>query len=143
MSILRVLVAANFVLFRNSVAALLRDCPGVQGIGERQVDSATTEWVREREPDVVIAEVEPEGSPAFDVFHQLADSAPQTRLIAVSAARDSQIVMSLFRAGVRGCLSGHEPAGELIDTIQAVAGGQVFLCSTASNALIAGCREHC
>jgi two-component system, NarL family, response regulator NreC len=135
MDSIRVLLASDFVLLRSGLRALLADCESVEVVGESAVDGQTAERVRELQPTLVILGVSSDDKNVFETIGKM--GAPTTQVVVVSPIQDPGFVMRLLRAGVHGYLSNQEAPAELVRAMDAVARGEVFLCPSASKALLA------
>lgn len=142
MNRIRVLLASDFVLLRAGLHALLQACANVEVIGECAAGPETIERVKETQPDILIVDVSPADRETFSAIKSLWKETSATRIIALSATADSEFVLQLLRAGVLGCLSEHEAMTELVSAVNAVALGEVFLCPSASGALLDKYRKQ-
>lgn len=136
---IRVFLISDFVLLRSGLRALLSGCVNVEVVGESAVEGETARLVREMHPNVVILGISKDGE---EVFGTIKDLTPATQVLTVSPIQDSNFVLRLLRAGVRGYLSKQEAPAELVRAMDAVARGEVFLCPSASTALLAEYRFH-
>jgi two-component system response regulator NreC len=135
---IRVLLVSDFVLLRSGLRALLADCENVEVVGESAVEGDTAVSVQKLQPSLVLLGI---SNGEEDVFKTIKDlRTPGTQIMAVSSIQDSDFVLRLLRAGVHGYLSNQEAPAELVRAMDAVARGEVFLCPSASKALLAEYR---
>jgi DNA-binding NarL/FixJ family response regulator len=135
---IRVFLLGDFVLLRSGLRALLADSANVEVIGESALEDDTAARVQDLQPSVVVFAVSKDEDDVFKTVKDL--GALATHIVAVSPNHDSDFVLSLLRAGVHGYLSNHEAPAELVRALDAVARGEVFLCPSASKALLAEYR---
>ena len=135
---IRVLLVSDFVLLRSGLRALLAGCENVEVVGESAAEGDTAVSVQELQPSLVLLGI---SNGEEDVFKTIKDLCnPGTQIMAVSPIQDSEFVLRLLRAGVHGYLSNQEAPAELVRAVDAVARGEVFLCPSASKALLAEYR---
>ena len=75
------------------------------------------------------------------LVRQLLATTPALHIVALDTA-NKRVVLHLLRNGVQEYISRRKLATKLARAIQAVAQGDVFLCPSASNALLDEYRKH-
>jgi DNA-binding NarL/FixJ family response regulator len=118
------------------------DCPTLECIGEGGFDGDALEGIAVAQPDVLIVDLDIHDQRIRTVLKRLVSKTPGTRIIALSATDDKRFVLRLLRYGVLGYISHAEATTELIRAIEAVARGDVFLCPSASVALLSEYRKR-
>ncbi|MGB8646313.1 MAG: response regulator transcription factor [Anaerolineae bacterium] len=136
---IRVLLVSNFTLLRAGLRSLLGNCDQLDVIGESTLETVSVEFVQQTGAQVVIVETGRDEEHACEVVRALAAQFP---VIALSTNPAADLVLCLLRAGVKGYLSHQEAADELVRAVQAVAQGEVFLCTSASKTLLTGYRQR-
>jgi two-component system, NarL family, response regulator DegU len=139
---IRVWLASSFILLRSGLRALLTDCPSLECIGESELDSDALARIVAAQPDVLILDVDAHTHTTNAILTQLTSKISATQVIALSATGDKQFVLHLLEHGVHGYISHAEATTELIRAIEAVAQGDVFLCPSASGALLSEYRKR-
>ena len=139
---IRVWLASSFILLRSGLRAVLMDCPTLECIGEGGLDGDALASIAAAQPDVLIVDLDLHDHWVRTVLKRLVDKTPDTRIIALSATGDKRFVLRLLRYGVLGYISHAEAPTELIRAIEAVARGDVFLCPSASVALLSEYRKR-
>ncbi len=138
---IRILLVSDFVLLRAGLGALLADLPNVEVVGECPCQEDVVGCVLETLPDIVLLGISRDEECLFKALAAMREGAAP-RIIAVSAIEERDFVLRLLRAGVQGYLSSQEATAELVRALDAVAQGEVFLCPSASKALLAGYRDQ-
>ncbi len=136
---INVYIVSNFALLRAGLVALFNGSSTVQVVGESELLPDTAEQVCASGADVAILEI---GGNEQAVFQAIRAMCPATRVIVVSRAQDHDLFLSLLRAGVNGCLSEREAPSDLARAVAAVAQGEVFLCTSASQTLLDSYRAQ-
>ena len=86
-------------------------------------------------PDVMVLDIVLGQESAMDVLELLAASVPQTAAVIYSGYPEQQFALPLIRLGARAYVDKAAPVAELVDAVQAVAGGATFF-SKAVQALL-------
>ncbi len=136
MSNIRVLVVSDSALLREGIQVLLSPCPEVEIVGETSAGDEAIEEARRLRPLVLILDVPKPNNTPLELLSRLRSAMPELKIIAVTYQHDEAAILRLLQMGVQGYLCGQEGAAELITAIQAVAGGDSFLCPAASGVLV-------
>ena len=135
-------MASSFILLRSGLRAVLMDCSTLECIGESALDADALSNIAAAQPDVLIVDLDVHDRGIKTVLKHLESKTPDTRVIALSATGDKRFILRLLRYGVLGYISHAEATAELISAIEAVARGDVFLCPSASVALLSEYRKR-
>lgn len=139
---IRVQVSSNFVLLRAGLASLLARSEHIECVGESGLGSEVTERACQVHPNVLVLDVPPDDSFTFKTIKDLKEKLPETEIIVLNEIEDRELALRLLRAGVKGYVSRRESLTELTRAVETVARGQVFLCPSASSALLNEYREQ-
>jgi DNA-binding NarL/FixJ family response regulator len=116
-----VVIVDDHHLFRAGVRAELDGLVDVLG------DAATVEdavrCIVEREPDVVLLDVQMPGGGGVEVIRQVAQRRPAQRFLALSVSDAAEDVIAIIRAGARGYVTKTISGPELADAVRRVAEG--------------------
>jgi DNA-binding NarL/FixJ family response regulator len=124
---IRVLVADDHPVFRNGLAALVRDTPrlelaGTAGDGSRAVELALAE-----RPDVALMDVRMPLLNGIEATSRIVDGSPGTRVLVLTMFDDDDLVFAALRAGARGYILKEAAEAEILHAIEAVAAGEAIL----------------
>ena len=121
MSTPSVVIVDDHHLFRAGVRAELDGLVDVLG------DAATVEdairCIVEKEPDVVLLDVQMPGGGGVEVIRQVAVKRPAQRFLALSVSDAAEDVIAIIRAGARGYVTKTISGAELADAVRRVAEG--------------------
>jgi two-component system response regulator NreC len=115
---------------------MLRKCSSLECIGTSDLGGDALKHIELARPDVLLLEIDAHDRRTTHILTRLASSIPTTHIIAHSPNASKRFVIRLLRAGVQGYLSDADLDTELIRAISIVMQGDVFLCPTASGALV-------
>lgn len=133
---MRVQVASDFVLLRAGLQALLSNSLNPELVSESAGGFAMVENARRVQPHILVVDIAQDDPHTFEMIDALKNQIPSIKIIALTENEDTGLAIRLLRAGVTGCLSRRESPVELAQAVETVARGEVFLCSSASDALL-------
>lgn len=124
---IRILIADDHRLFREGLARILNDTPGMSVVasatnGEEAVARAT-----ETRPDVILMDVNMPRLDGVEATRQLRGVHPQARVLMLTVAEDEDRLFAAIRAGARGYLLKSLGSDELVDAIRRVDEGEAVI----------------
>ena len=99
------------------------DCAGTLSSADELVDE-----VKRSKVDVVLLDRMMPGKPPLEAVRELAQSAPDCRVIVYSGYDDQETIYAALQAGVWGYVSKHSEPDQVLEAIRKVANGEV-VCS--------------
>jgi DNA-binding NarL/FixJ family response regulator len=135
----RVLLAEDQVLVRDSLKVLIDTTPGLATVGEAGTGAEAVLLARRRRPDVVLMDVRMPDMDGIEATRRIcADPAsPGVRVLILTTFDQDDYVYASLRAGASGFLVKHATASELLAAIRVVAAGEALLAPTVTRRLIA------
>jgi DNA-binding NarL/FixJ family response regulator len=122
----RVLIAAEIRLYREGLAAMLCQEPGIQVVGTAAGADDTVRALRALAADVVLVDLpSPENS---WLVRALAAAVPGTRMVALSVPDAERELLACAEAGVAGYVTRDASVEDVVAAVEAAARGEV-LCS--------------
>ena len=122
---IRVLVMSDHALTREALCLLIRGQPGIRIVGEAPNDPNGLAAAREK-PDVILIDLDSSRHDGFDFLSKITKKARGARLIVLTGAPPSE-VYPVVRLGVMGVVSKEKPASFLLQAIEQVNFGEVWL----------------
>lgn len=124
---IRVLLADDHKIVRDGLRALIERHDGMQVVAEAETGREALILARKHNPNVVIMDISMPDLNGIDATRQILEEVPGVKVIALSMHSDRQFVDGMLRAGVSGYLLKDCAADELIQCIQIVLSGRVWL----------------
>ena len=135
----RVVLADDHVVLRQGLKALL-ERQGIEVVGEASDGSAGVELVCELQPDVAVLDIAMPFLNGLEAAHQIAQACPETRVILLTAVAHDRYVVQALRDGVRGFVVKTQAAEDLVQAIDAVCRGGIYVSPGVSHVVIDACR---
>jgi two-component system, NarL family, response regulator LiaR len=115
----RILLADDHQVVRESLAKLLQEQPDIQVVGEAGDGDSAVELVRQLKPDVVLMDLELPTISGFEATRRIVSENPSIRVIGLSAYESVEFADALRKVGAVNYLNKSEPAEHLIAAIRA------------------------
>jgi DNA-binding NarL/FixJ family response regulator len=127
MSLVRVLIADDFDLWKGFVIARLQERSDLQIVGFAADGLQAVKKAEELQPDLVLLDMMLPKLNGIEAARQIRQVAPRARILFVSAESDSELVRIAFRVGGSGYVSKMEAAAGLLAGVEAVLRGERFV----------------
>ena len=132
---IRVLLADNHVIVRQGLKSYL-ERGGIQVIGEASDGQESVAFATKLQPDVAILDI---GMPilnGIDAAREIKQALPKTKAVLLTRHDEDQYVTAALRAGIRGYILKTQAATDLVNAIQQVCRGEIYLSPGISRALV-------
>ncbi|MCF7976755.1 MAG: response regulator transcription factor [Chromatiaceae bacterium] len=124
---LNLLLCDDHSLFREGLAALLRQHPGWRILAEAANGEEAVRLAAELKPDVVVLDVAMPGMNGIDAAAAIRNETPQTRIVALSMYADNHYLQRMLKAGANAYVLKNEASAELVEAIETVMAGGQFI----------------
>jgi len=139
---IRILLVDDHAVVRQGFKMILAAQSDMEIVGEAGNGREAVELAGALQPDVIVMDVAMPELNGIEATRRLGDSAPRTRVLALSMHKDSVYVREILRAGARGYLLKDSLAGDLVAAVRAVARGEGYLSPGVSDAVLNDYRRH-
>lgn len=124
---IRVLIADDHSLFREGLARVLNEAPGISVVASVSNGLEALSRAAEFKPDVILMDVNMPKMGGVEATGHLRKIHPQAAVIMLTVSEEEQDLYAAIRAGARGYLLKSSNATELIDGIQRVHANEAIL----------------
>ncbi len=139
---MRVLLADDQRLVRESLATLLRLLGGIELVASASDGEDAISLALTHEPDVVLMDLRMPRLDGIEATRQLRERMPAVRVIALTTFADDESVLGALRAGARGYLTKDAGADDIQAAILAVAAGEATLDPAVQGHVVAALAER-
>lgn len=142
MNKIRVLLVDDHAILREGIRSMLADHDEIQVVGEAQDGLEALARVGELRPDVALMDFAMAKMNGLEATRLICQKYPRTRVLVLSQYEERQYVLPLLQAGAAGYLLKRALGSDLINALQTVARGEVYLDSNVSSILIEELRHR-
>jgi DNA-binding NarL/FixJ family response regulator len=120
---IRVLIVDDHELLRAGLRSRLEHEPGIAVVGEADTAERAVLMARKLQPDLILLDLLLPRKSGADVIPELAEVAPDAKVLMVSSQAVPSAVRSALTAGAAGYIPKRSSDGELVAAIRLVADG--------------------
>ena len=121
-----VLIADDHAIVKEGLVSLLKehnfDVVGAVGDGHLLLEEA-----KRLRPDVIVTDISMPGLSGLDVLNRLSSERLNSKIIVLTMHNDAELATQAIRAGASGFLLKHSAGEELLNAIEQVLQGRVYL----------------
>jgi two-component system response regulator NreC len=132
---IRVLLADDHALVRQGLRTLL-EREGYQVVGESSDGNGAVRLAATVNPDIAILDISMPLLNGVDAGRELKRISPNIKVILLTRHDEPQYVTEALRAGVKGYILKSQAATDLVDAIQQVSRGRIYLSPNISRAVV-------
>ena len=122
----RVLIADDHTLVRESLAGLLQGDAGIVVVAQAADGLETVEKALATRPDVVITDLSMPRLGGLEVVRRLREALPDTRVLVLTMHKEDEYVLQAVRAGASGYLVKDSAASELLAAVRSLHAGRGY-----------------
>jgi DNA-binding NarL/FixJ family response regulator len=122
-----IVVADDHPLFRQGVVHSLNSHEGFSVVGEAGTGEEAVVLVLETSPDILLLDIAMPGRGGIATIEHVAKSSPMTQVLMLTVSEDPDDLMAALKSGARGYVLKGVPAQGLVEAVQAVTDGEVFV----------------
>jgi DNA-binding NarL/FixJ family response regulator len=123
----RVLLADEFTLVREGLAALCRALPGFEVVSQVGTGQATVQEILRLAPDVALIDIGLSDLAASEVIRRVREQGSRTRCALISSRRDRKTVLESLRSGACGYLLKSSSATQLGEALNQLMQGGIYV----------------
>lgn len=137
MSDIRVLLADDQRLVRESLATMLRLLGGIELVATASDGEEACALVAEHQPEIVLMDLRMPRMDGIEAIRRLRETHPDVQAIALTTFADDESVLGALRAGARGYITKDSSADDIRAAIITVASGEAALDPSVQHHVVA------
>ena len=138
MATLRVLIADDYAAIRAALTRALQSQPDIEVVGEASDGYAAVRLVAKLQPDIVLMDVNMPGLDGIEATRRIVQKSPAIKVIGLSVHCFEFYARQMLEAGAHAYVLKDGDIDELIEVIEAVCRGQMYV----SPAVVGGGDGH-
>jgi two-component system response regulator NreC len=131
-----ILIADDHGILRAGLRALLNEETDYEVVGEAASSDEAFHAALELKPDFVLMDLSMPGVGGIELTRQLKERLPATRVIILTVHEDATLLREAMRAGAAGYVVKRAVESELIDAIETVRRGDLYVHPSMTRALL-------
>ena len=135
MNKISIMIVDDHTLIRETWSFLLGRNEGFDVIAEVGDGQRAIEIARDKRPNIVLLDINMSPLNGFDIIKMIRKLSPGSKVIAVSMHSQPAYAKKMLRLGARGYVTKNSPRQEMLDAIQEVYDGQLYICQEVKNIL--------
>ena len=124
---MKILLLDKREIFREGLARVLNDQPGMRVVGTCASVSECIEKARQLQPDVTIIDTELEEQGAIRTTSQLHELMPDTGVLILTHSESERDLLGTIKAGARGYITKDSSLSDLVKAINIIADGGILI----------------
>lgn len=124
---IRIVLAEDHELVRAGIASLLEGESVIEIVAEAGDGKQACELIAKHQPEVAVLDVRMPGLSGLEAIERIVRDFPEVRVVMLSVHDEEEYVLQAMRAGAKGYVLKDATPQELVQAIECVARGQVYL----------------
>jgi DNA-binding NarL/FixJ family response regulator len=112
---------------REILKVILSPLENIRLVGVATNGEEIIQLAGEISPDLILLDINMAPVNGFEAARKILKQNPSIRIIALSLHRDASYCRNMLRLGVKGYVTKSSPYGDIIDAINTVAAGGIFI----------------
>lgn len=138
----RLLIIDDHPILRAGIVAVVEASDGWEVCAEADTGAAGIQLARELQPDLILLDIELPDCDGLHLLHTLIQTLPNMFILVLSMHPELKYAEAALRAGARGYLMKHSGAQPLIEAMNEVMAGRVFVTDVVKNNLLLNLRKR-
>lgn len=127
------MIVDDHTLIRETWSFLLSRNESFEVIAEVGDGQQAIELARDKRPNIILLDINMAPLNGFDILKMIRKLSPGSKVIAVSMHSQPSYAKKMLRLGARGYVTKNSPRQEMLDAINEVYNGQVYICQEVKN----------
>jgi len=132
----RILIVDDHPLIRDGVKTMLKDEPSVQIVGSCKTAAEALDFITNEEPDIILLDISLPDIDGLELCEKIRVNHTRAKIIGLTSTNEAGIITGLLQRGGNGYLLKNMERSELLDAIQAVLKGKIYLSAAANEKIL-------
>jgi DNA-binding NarL/FixJ family response regulator len=136
------MIADDHALVREGLLHILRHASGLDVVGEAADAAGVMALVRSEHADVILLDLSMPGGNGLDLIREIKVERPGLKILVLTMHAERQYAVRAFKAGASGYLTKESAPVELVNAVNRVAAGHVYVSVTMAENLAQALTRH-
>ena len=124
---IKVLLTDDHNLFREGLARILRDAPGIDLIASAASGEEALKLAKQHQPDLVLMDINMPGIGGLEATRKLRQKLPEVKVLMLTISEEDQDLFTAVRYGARGYILKNSSSRDLLEAIRRVHNGEAVI----------------
>lgn len=139
---IKVVIADDHNLFRQSIKSLLETTDDIEVVGEAADGQETLKLIQRKRPDVALVDIAMPLLNGIEATHRIQSLDVGTRVVILSMYSDEEMVRQALKNGAKGYLLKRSLVEELLLAIRSASIDEVYLSPSVAQAVLTGYLQN-
>lgn len=135
MSKISIMIIDDHTLIRETWSFLLNRNSGFEVVAEVGNGQEAIDIVKDLRPHIILLDINMAPINGFDVLKSIRKLSPGSKVIGISMHSQPSYTKKMIRLGARGYVTKNSPRQEMLDAINEVHKGNIYICQEVKNIL--------
>ncbi len=134
--VIRILIVDDHPLIRDGVKTMLKDEETVQIVGSSKTGAEALDFLANDEPDIILLDISLPDIDGLALCEKIRTQHKRVKIIGLTSTNEAGIIAGLLQRGGNGYLLKNMERSELLEAIQAVLKGKIYLSAAANEKIL-------
>jgi DNA-binding NarL/FixJ family response regulator len=130
-----IMIIDDHTLIRETWSYVLNTVPNFEIVAECGDGQLAIEMAKNTRPDIVLLDINMEPLNGFEVLKMIRKLSPASKIIGLSMRSEPAYAKKLLRLGAKGYVTKNSPRAEMLEAINEVSNGNIFVCQEVKKSL--------
>ncbi|GAB1443583.1 response regulator transcription factor [Ignavibacteriales bacterium] len=135
MNKIRLIIADDHPLLIQGLISILKEEENIQVLGQASDDVMALELIRKFDPDIAILDIQMPAPGGLQIAELLRNENNKTKLIVLTMFKEESLIKRVLKLGVRGYVLKENAIDDIIDSINIVYEGGIYLSNNVSEVI--------
>ncbi len=132
----RILIVDDHPLVRDGIQTMLRDETSIQIAGASKTAAEALAFLGAEEPDIILLDISLPDMNGLELCEKIRKTHKRVKIIGLTSTNEAGIITGLLQRGGNGYLLKNMERAELLNAIQTVLNGKVYLSEAANDKVL-------
>jgi len=139
---IRVVLADDHAMVREALAQILEDSGSIRVVGQAADGPQALDLAAKTQPDVIVLDYSMPNLDTPSAIESLLRRWPNLKILVLTVHENIHYAVKVLESGAHGYVVKSAAVGELVEAIQAVSGGEVYVSPRVSQGVLLHLRRH-